>query len=129
MSQFVLVWKTMDLLHSLLKSTYCLIHHTTVQVSSNKNALFMSYDMTSFTAIDEDFQPSSTVLTFEPMNPDSCISVTLTDSVDLEMSESFFVTLQKPDDLDERISINTNKDEMEVEIIDDDSECAKAVLP
>ena len=78
--------------------------------------------MISFTAIDEDFQPSSTVLTFEPMNPHSCISVTLTDSLDLEMSESFFVTLQKSDDLDERISINANKDEMEVVIIDDDSE-------
>ena len=56
------------------------------------------------------------------MNLESCISVTLTDSVDVETSESFIVTLQRPDDLEEGISINTNKDEMEVVIIDDDSE-------
>ena len=56
------------------------------------------------------------------MSPESCFNVTIIDSVALEMLESFFVMLQRPDDLDERISINTTRDEMEVGIFDGDSE-------
>ena len=75
----------------------------------------------SFTDIGTDFLPSRRYLTFEPMTQESCISVPLTDSVDLEMLESFFVTLQRPVYLDGRILINYSEDEMEVEIFDDDS--------
>ena len=60
-------------------------------------------------------------MTFEPLTQESCITVALTDSVDLELPESFFVILQRPVDLDGRILINNSEDEMEVEIIDDDS--------
>ena len=56
------------------------------------------------------------------MNHESCVNVTITDSVALELPESFFVTLKRPAGLDERISINTARDETEVEIIDDDGE-------
>ena len=56
------------------------------------------------------------------MNHESCVNVTLTDSAAVEMPESFHVALKKPADLNERISINTARDEMEVEIIDDDGE-------
>ena len=65
--------------------------------------------------------PSPRHLTFEPMNPESCVTIAIRNSVDLEMPESFFVSLQKPSGLDDRISINTDEDETEVEIIDDDS--------
>ena len=81
----------------------------------------MPIPSSSFTDIGDDFQPSRRYLTFEPMTSESCITVPLRDSVDLEMPESFFVTLQSPVGLDERISINTSEDETEVEIIDDDS--------
>ena len=72
-----------------------------------------------FTDIRDDFQPSRRYLTFEPMTQECCITVAIRNSVDLEMPESFFVTLQRPVGLDERISINTSEDEMEVEIFDD----------
>ena len=62
------------------------------------------------------------------MNHESCVNVTITDSVALELPESFFVTLKKPADLDERISINTARDETEVEIFDDDSEYDKRIV-
>ena len=65
--------------------------------------------------------PSPRHLTFEPMNPESCVTIAIRDSVDLEMPESFFISLQKPSGLDDRISINTDKDETEIEILDDDS--------
>ena len=75
----------------------------------------------SFTDINDDFvPPSRRYLTFEPMNSESCVTVAITDSVDIEMPESFFVALQKPSGLDECISINTTMDETEVEILDDD---------
>ena len=70
-----------------------------------------------------DFRPSREVLTFQPMNPNSCVNVTLIDTLALERSESFFVTLQRPDNLDERITINTARDETEVYIFDNDGEC------
>ena len=69
-----------------------------------------------------DFRPSSEELTFQPMNPNSCVAVTLIDTLALEMPESFFVTLQKPDELDERITINTALAVTEVYIRDDDGE-------
>ena len=69
-----------------------------------------------------DFRPRSEVLTFKPTQHDSCVGVTLVDTLALEMPESFFVTLQKPDDLDERITINPVRAEMEVYIRDDDGE-------
>ena len=76
----------------------------------------------SFTDINDDFvPPSRRYLTFEPMNPESCVTIAIRNSVDLEMPESFFVSLQKPSGLDDRISINSDKDETEVEILDDDS--------
>ena len=67
-------------------------------------------------------------MTFQPMKPDSCINVTLIDTLTLEMPESFFVTLQKPDDLDERITINTARAETEIYIFDNDGECDKITL-
>ena len=69
-----------------------------------------------------DFRPRSEVLTFQPRKHDSCVTVTLVDTLALEMPESFFVTLQKPDDLNERITINTARAEVEVYIRDDDGE-------
>ena len=65
--------------------------------------------------------PSRRYLTFEPMNSESCVTIAIRNSVDLEMPESFFVALQKPSGLDDHISINSDKDEIEVEILDDDS--------
>ena len=86
------------------------------------NNIYIRISFSSFTDINDDFVlPSREYLTFEPMNPESCVNVAIRDSVDLEMPESFFVTLQKPSGLDERISINTDEDETEIEIIDDDS--------
>ena len=122
----VLLWKIMDLPHSPLISTYSLIHHWTVQVcTSNSNHQIpfslMHIPSSSFTDIGTDFQPSRRYLTFEPMTQESCVTVAIRDSVDLEMPESFFVILQRPVDLDGRILINNSKDELEVEIIDDDS--------
>ena len=84
--------------------------------------IYIHISFSSFTDINDDFVlPSREYLTFEPMNPESCVTIAIRDSVDLEMPESFFVSLQKPSGLDDRISINTAKDYTEVEIIDDDS--------
>ena len=55
------------------------------------------------------------------MTQESCITVALRDSVDLEMPESFFVMLQRPVGLDGRILINNSEDLLEIEILDDDS--------
>ena len=96
-----------------------------MQVCTNCNSHkypFHMYLLSLITASSEDFQANITVLTFQPMNHESCVTVAITDSVALEMPESFFVTLKKPAGLDERIAINTARDETEVEIIDDDGE-------
>ena len=84
--------------------------------------LYIRISFSSFTDNGDDFvPPSRRYLTFEPMYPESCVTIAIRNSVDLEMPESFFVSLQKPSGLDDRISINTDKDETEVEILDDDS--------
>ena len=90
--------------------------------SKNNPRARIVFPSSLFTDIGDDFvPPSPRHLTFEPMNPESCVNVAIRDSVDLEMPESFFVALQKPSGLDDRISINTDEDETEVEILDDDS--------
>ena len=60
-------------------------------------------------------------MTFEPLLPESCINIAITDSVNVESPESFLVILRRTDNLDERISISKSANELEIEIIDDDS--------
>ena len=60
-------------------------------------------------------------MTFAPTESEACAVVTLVNSVDLEMPESFRVTLQLTNpDLDDRIVVNEDYNEGKVEIIDDD---------
>ena len=60
-------------------------------------------------------------MTFAPGSSEACANVTLVNSVDLEMSESLTVTLELTNpDLDDRIVVNEDYNEGEVEIIDDD---------
>ena len=122
----VRLWKMRDQLRSPSTSTYALTYHLTVQVCTIIARIILRchyhniYIRISFSDINDDFvPPSRRYLTFEPMNPESCVTIAIRNSVDFEMPESFFVSLQKPSGLDDRISINTDKDEMEVEILDD----------
>ena len=63
-------------------------------------------------------------MTFAPTSSKACATVTLVNSVDLEMPESFTVTLQLTNpDLDDRIVLDEAYNQGEVEIIDDDGRC------
>ena len=64
----------------------------------------------------------STDVTFEPSETEKCLPIPIADTLGLEHDETFFVTLQRTDDLDERIQLNAAV-VVEIEIIDDDGEC------
>ena len=64
----------------------------------------------------------STDMTFEASETEKCLSIPIADTLGLEQDESFFVTLQRTDGLDERIQLNAAV-VGEIEIVDDDGEC------
>ena len=64
----------------------------------------------------------STDMTFEASETEKCLSIPIADTLGLEQDESFFVTLQRTDDLDERIQLNAAV-VGGIEIVDDDGEC------
>ena len=64
----------------------------------------------------------STDVTFEAFETEKCLSIAIADTSGLEQDESFFVTLQRTDDLDERIQLNAAV-VGEIRIVDDDGEC------
>ena len=61
-------------------------------------------------------------MTFEASETEKCLSIPIADTLGHEQDESFFVTLQRTDGLDERIQLNAAV-VGEIEIIDDDGEC------
>ena len=61
-------------------------------------------------------------LVFPTCISESCIRIPITDDMMVEhRTESFFVSLQRTEGLDERIQIDSNFDEKEVTILDNDS--------
>ena len=68
-----------------------------------------------------DHHGMSTDLLFAPCTSEHCYHIPITDDVIVEQHESFFVSLERPDNLDERITLDSGYTEKEVIILDDDS--------
>lgn len=66
-----------------------------------------------------DLESTGANVTFTPFARESCVDVVIQFPVGLEMIESFFVTLERTDGLDEQISISESANVMEIEIIND----------
>ena len=62
-------------------------------------------------------------MTFGASETEKCVEIHIVNTMGVEMTESFFVTLERTDGLDERIQIDPAAVEGEIEIWDDDSTC------
>ena len=60
-------------------------------------------------------------MTFDSCASEYCHPIPITDDLIVEQRESFFVSLARPDNLDERTKLNSGYVEKEVIILDDDS--------
>ena len=67
-----------------------------------------------------DHQGVHTVLTFDRCVSEYCHRIPITNDMIVEQRESFFVSLARPENLDERIKLNSSHIEREVIILDDD---------
>ena len=65
-----------------------------------------------------DYYSASTILTFGACDTQQCTEIPLVDDVIVELTESFFVTLERTPGLDSRITLDP--DNGVVEITDDD---------
>ena len=68
-----------------------------------------------------DHQGVHTNLTFDRCVSEYCHRIPITNDMIVEQRESFYVSLARPEDLDERIKLNSGHIEREVIILDDDS--------
>ena len=68
-----------------------------------------------------DHQGVSTNLSFDRCVSEYCHRIPITNDMIVEYRESFYVSLARPDDLDERIKLKSDHIEREVIILDDDS--------
>ena len=68
----------------------------------------------------EDYVSVDTLLTFEANTVESCVDITIVDDKALEQVESFIVTLERPPDLHDRITLNPTQGK--ISITDDDGE-------
>ena len=60
-------------------------------------------------------------LVFAPCDSEMCHTIPINDDMIVEQLESFFVTLTRPEDLDNRIMLHSGFTNKEVTIIDNDS--------
>ena len=66
----------------------------------------------------------STNVTFESRETEeSCVNISIVDDLGVEVDQTFFVTLERTNGLDERIQVDPDAKEGEIEIYDDDSMC------
>ena len=68
-----------------------------------------------------DYEEVDIILIFRSCNTTVCTNITIVDDNVAELTERFFVKLNRTDGLDERITLDP--DVAEVEIIDNDGEC------
>ena len=68
----------------------------------------------------DDFESVDTVLTFRSNTPEQCVVISIRDDDIVEQRESFYVTLEGPPGLDDRVSLGPTQ--QMVVIIDDDGE-------
>ena len=68
-----------------------------------------------------DYVGMSTYLNFTKCSSKKCLIIPITDDMVVEQTESFFVNLRRPGDLDYRIMLHSGYTEWEVTIRDDDS--------
>ena len=76
-----------------------------------------------FPALHLDFNAMTTNVTFEVSDTEKCVEIHIVNTFLVEMTESFFVTLERTEGLDELIQIDPAAVEGEIEIWDDDSTC------
>ena len=69
----------------------------------------------------EDYTVNRDSVTFAPGDMDACTDVTLENSPNLEMPQSFYVEIKLDDDVDNRITLASGATRGEIEIDDDDS--------
>ena len=80
-----------------------------------------SYIYQYYTAPGDDYVPvQNAIMRFTPQDENACLLVTIIDEDIVEQNESFFVTLERTADLNERITIDPDNSEGEVVIGNDD---------
>ena len=68
----------------------------------------------------EDYESVDTVLTFGTNSAESCVDINIADDSVVEQLELFIVTLERPPDLDDRVSLSLTQGV--IVIINDDGE-------
>ena len=72
-----------------------------------------------------DYVTTSKILNFTAGQHSKCVSLSIMDDTIAEREESFYVTLERTPDLDDRIILDPAAVRGLVEIVDDDGECFK----
>ena len=70
---------------------------------------------------DRDFIPINKTVTFSRNELRTCLEVTIIDDEVVELSKSFSISLERSENLDERITISPDRGTVTIE--DDDGEC------
>ena len=123
-------WKKKNPLHSVspsVSSSRQTMQVCNIIIENNQNLFNECFRSPSLTALHQgndrgDFRgPLVREATFADDSREACIAVALVDSIDVEMPESFFVSLSLDDTPHGgRIRLSENEVEGEVEIMDDD---------
>ena len=71
-----------------------------------------------FSVSPTDYEPLSTILKFDACETQSCVNITIHEDMVLEENELFGITLERTDDLDERIVLNPVKGQIDIENTD-----------
>ena len=85
----------------------------TVLVKREQNHVF-ELKFIIFTVFPMDYVNVSTILAFGTCNTQQCIEISIVDDMIVEMTESFFVTLERISDLDSRIRLDPVEEKVEI---------------